>query len=69
MKSKVLWSSNSDEYSTPQSVYDELDSEFHFDLDPCSTDDNCKCEQHFTVNEDGLSQDWGGVQGVLQSPI
>ena len=61
MKSKVLWSSNSDEYSTPQLVYDELNSEFHFDLDPCSTDDNCKCKQHFTVNEDGLSQDWGGV--------
>lgn len=57
---RALFTSNSDEYSTPQELYKALDAEFHFNLDPCSTDENCKCTRHFTVENDGLSQNWGG---------
>ena len=55
-----LFSSNTNEWATPQKVFDELDAEFHFDLDPCSTHENAKCERHFTIEDDGLAQDWGG---------
>lgn len=58
--SKAYFTSNSDEWSTPQEIYDELDREFHFDLDPCSTDENCKCEHHFTLADNGLQKNWGG---------
>lgn len=57
---RVLVSSSNDEWSTPQSIFDELDSEFHFTLDPCATDQNHKCMLYYTQNEDGLLQDWGG---------
>ena len=35
MNTDIMFSSKSDEWTTPQALFDELDSEFHFDLDPC----------------------------------
>ena len=55
---RVLFSSKSDLWETPIDLFDSLNSEFHFDLDPCSTDFNCKCLNHFTELDDGLSKDW-----------
>ena len=55
-----LFTSNTPEWATPQKVFDELDAEFHFTLDPCSTHENAKCEKHYTIEDDGLSQNWGG---------
>jgi site-specific DNA-methyltransferase (adenine-specific) len=55
-----LFSSRTDEWATPPEFFAELDREFHFDLDPCSTDDNAKCQRHFTAADDGLLQDWNG---------
>lgn len=60
--SKALLSSESNEWSTPQYLFDELDNEFHFTLDPCCTHENAKCKKHFTIMEDGLKQSWGGNQ-------
>ena len=54
-----MFSSNSDEWATPQNFYDELDKEFHFDLDPCATDENHKCNDYYTVEDNGLEQNWG----------
>lgn len=51
-------SRKSDEWSTPQWLFDALDAEFNFTLDPCSTDGNNKVPRHFTRMEDGLLQDW-----------
>jgi len=55
---KAMISSKSNEWATPQDFFDELDEEFHFTLDPCSTHENCKCERHYTIEEDGLSKGW-----------
>lgn len=33
--SGVLFSSLRDEWNTPKSLYEQLDSEFHFNFDPC----------------------------------
>lgn len=60
-QSDAIFSSKNDEWETPQAIFDELDKEFHFTLDPCSTHKNHKCPQYFTKEEDGLSQKWGGV--------
>ena len=60
MKTEVLFSSRSDEWETPQDLFDSLDDEFHFTLDPASTDENAKCEYHFTKAENGLEKNWGG---------
>lgn len=58
---KVIFSSNSDEWATPQAIFEELNKEFHFTLDPCATAMNAKCSKFFTKEDDGLAQNWGGT--------
>lgn len=57
----VHYSSESDEWETPQPLFDLLDREFGFDLDVCALSGNAKCERFFTPESDGLSQEWTGV--------
>jgi len=59
---KVVFSRQSDEWATPQEIFDNLDAEFHFDLDPCATDENHKCETYFTLENSGLEKNWGGAE-------
>ena len=51
-------SSISIEWTTPKAFYDQLNQEFNFTLDPCSTHENAKCKKHFTIKENGLVQSW-----------
>ena len=57
----TLFSSDSDDWETPLDLFRELDHVFHFDLDPCATTENAKCERHFTTADDGLKQHWEGT--------
>lgn len=61
MNNEVMFSSRSDEWETPQWLFDSLHTEFGFGLDVCATADNAKCERYYTKAEDGLAQDWSGV--------
>ena len=54
----VMFSSSSGEHETPQDLFDQLDEEFHFTLDPCATPGNAKCDTYFTVATNGLAQSW-----------
>ena len=56
---KVMFSSASDEWATPQDFFDKLNEEFRFTLDPCANADNHKCDKYFTKEQNGLVQDWG----------
>lgn len=58
---KVLLSSNTCEWETPQLFFDALNAEHHFDVDVCTTANNAKCERYYTKEQDGLSQQWKGV--------
>lgn len=57
---RACFSSKTDNWATPQDFFDKLNEEFHFTLDPCADESNHKCDQFFTREQDGLSQDWGG---------
>lgn len=54
----LMFSSKKQDWATPQDLFDNLNKEFYFTLDPCADDQNHKCERYFTVEQDGLSQDW-----------
>ena len=54
----VHFSSNTDNWATPQKVFNELNNEFNFTLDPCATDINKKCAKYYTKDDDGLSKSW-----------
>jgi phage N-6-adenine-methyltransferase len=58
-----LFSSATDLWSTPQALFDKLDAKHNFMLDVCATDENAKCANYFTADQDGLKQIWGGNVG------
>lgn len=63
---RVMFSSASDDWATPQSFYDELDAEFGFVVDACSSATNHKSPHFFALDHpdadrrDGLAGDWAG---------
>jgi len=57
---KGMYSSNTPEYETPDDLFERLDAIFDFDLDPCASDDNFKCPNYFTKEDDGLKKPWFG---------
>lgn len=65
---KVHYSSQTNEWATPQDLYDRLNKEFNFTLDPCSTKENAKCDKFFTVEDNGLEQNWGGNRVFMNPP-
>lgn len=52
--------SNTSEWETPQDLFDRLDQAFAFTLDVCTTPDNAKCPQFYTLRDNGLHQKWRG---------
>ena len=56
-----LMTSTTDLWSTPQAFYDKYNKAYNFDLDVCATKDNAKCDNYYTIDDDGLDQDWKGT--------
>lgn len=50
---KVHFSTGKDDWETPQWLFNQLDDEFHFTLDPCCTAENAKCRKYYTKAENG----------------
>ena len=48
----VHFSSATDVWATPQSLFDELNAEFTFSLDVCALPENAKCDRYFTPETD-----------------
>ena len=63
-----MFSSKSDEWATPQKLFDTLNDEFHFTLDPCASIENHKCQTYFTMDDNGLMQDWGNHIVFMNPP-
>ena len=58
MNKELMFSSKSNEWSTPQDFFDKLNDEFHFTLDPCATQESTKCKKYYTIKDNGLSKSW-----------
>ena len=68
MNKGVHFMSTTSEWETPQDVFDALNGEFGFTLDPCATADNAKCVRFYTIEDDGLSRDWSGEVVFMNPP-
>lgn len=55
-KMGVHYSSKSDDWETPQALFDALDDEFGFQLDVCASKENAKCKNYLSAN--GLELPW-----------
>ncbi len=65
---QVHFSSLTDRWNTPRSIYRQLDEEFHFDFDPCPSN-FCRetlfeQPQAMETGRDGLLCEWGSVNYV-----
>ncbi len=65
---KSIFSSITDQWSTPYLIFKLLDDEFHFNLDPCADKFNHKCNHYFTKEIDGLYQSWSGFNVFCNPP-
>lgn len=65
---KILFSSDKDYWETPKKLFNKLNKEFNFTLDPCANDQNHKCDKYFTKEIDGLKQDWQGETVFCNPP-
>ena len=68
VKPNVHFSSKNPDWGTPQDLFDKLDNEFVFTLDPCATRETAKCAKYFTPEDDGLAQDWTGERVFMNPP-
>lgn len=61
MADNVHFSSKTDQWATPFSLFNKLDEIFNFKTDVCADANNTKCANYYTEAMDGLSQEWRGV--------
>lgn len=64
----VHFSSEREDWETPQWFFDLLNKEFEFTLDPCSSPENAKCATYFTKEQNGLNCPWGGYKVFMNPP-
>ena len=57
----VHFSSKTDLWYTSEDFFKKYDDKYKFEIDVCATDDNAKCDNYFTEEIDGLSQEWTGI--------
>lgn len=58
MNTEVMFSSQTDQWSTPQDFFDELNKEFNFTIDVCADETNHKCDIYYNKKINGLLQRW-----------
>lgn len=69
MNTEVMFSSKSDEWSTPEDFFGKLQVEFGpFELDPCATTENAKCAAFYTKSDNGLIQPWAPRKVFMNPP-
>ena len=55
-------------WATPQGVFDELNKEFGFTLDPCCSKETTKCKKYYTLQNNGLLHSWEGERIFMNPP-
>lgn len=65
---KGIFSRKSDEWCTPKDLFNEFDELFNFNLDAASTHENALCDDHFTIEENGLERSWKGKRVWCNPP-
>ena len=66
---KTLFSSKTGEWATPTEFFNKLDWRFgKFTLDHCATSENHKTKKYYTLEDNGLAQDWKGETVFVNPP-
>jgi len=53
------------DWETPQDLFDEIDSIYHFDCDLAASPENTKvASRYLTVDDDAMQSRWSGLGGM-----
>ena len=63
-----MFSSEKEDWGTPQEVFDALDQEFCFKLDAAAAKHNAKCPVYFDITDDALTQSWHPFESIFLNP-
>ena len=66
---KLMFSSETDDWATPQALFDSL-NDLHgpLELDVCADPSNAKCERYFSIEDDGLDRPWAVADDHVERP-
>lgn len=64
----VHFSSETDDWATPQAFFDKYHLQYDFDLDVCATMQNAKCTRYFDKEVNGLAQPWAPSRCWMNPP-
>jgi phage N-6-adenine-methyltransferase len=64
---QIMFSSKRYDWRTPQDLFNELDKEFHFNLDVCA-DHKLKESMFYLTGENGLHTNWNGYTCWMNPP-
>lgn len=53
--------SGKQEYETPTSIFNPLNTEFDFTIDVCADSNNKKVNAYYSIEDDALTKTWSGV--------
>ena len=67
-RNEARWRGSGRDWATPWDLFDRLDSEFKFTLDPCATVETAKVKTFFTETQDGLAQSWANHCVFMNPP-
>lgn len=67
-KLDILHLEKKETWETPAHIFDSLNAEFNFTLDPCCNEQNAKCKTYFTKEDNGLTQNWAGHRVFMNPP-
>lgn len=67
-KNNGRYNGNGRNWETPPEIFDPLNEEFAFTLDPCATKKTTKCFDYFNERDNGLKQDWGHERVFMNPP-
>lgn len=67
-KNNGRYNGNGREWETPPEVFDPLNVEFGFTLDPCASAATAKCDRYFTETDNGLALPWMGERVFMNPP-
>lgn len=67
-KNNGRYNGNGRHWETPPEVFDPLNEEFKFTLDPCCSQATAKAPLFYTEVENGLIQDWRGERVFMNPP-
>lgn len=61
MNKTIMFSSNTEMWETPATFFEKLDKIYNFHIDVCASSHNAKCDKFYSIQDDGLKQQWTGT--------